>query len=253
MPRRKVKNSKPKTEPQPQICHSVGGLDAETVLRAYYHTIFALIRGGPQRPHLPLELVIYICRLACFSHLNPSKVFSAQRVDLRTLARPPCCRPRPGSKILLRTPPLATQNGERPSIARFEVVLKSLRGTEYRTQVHWAKFFIRASSPGQSEPTLDESNNSAWAFMQPNKLLQDIPRSTLAKKVPANRIRCAIINSDHDICRGIDAGDSLELGTRLFRPWASDDMCNIVIRVFEYWEPSSTMLRLVRASNSFRQ
>ncbi|KAF8601937.1 hypothetical protein BDV93DRAFT_558104 [Ceratobasidium sp. AG-I] len=253
MPRRKVRNSKPKTEPQPQICGSVSGLDAETVLRAYYHAIFALIRGSRQRPHLPLELVIYICQLACFSQPNPSKAFSAQCIDIRPLARPPCCGPFPGPKVLLRTPPLATQNGESLNIARFEIVVKILRGTEYRTQEHWARFFIRLSPPVQSELNINKWNDQVWAFMQPDKLLRQMSTSTPTEKVPRKRVRHAVIDPSHDLYQGIKAGESLELGTSHFRAWVAGDMCHAVIRVFEYWEPSSAMLRLARTSGPLRQ
>ncbi|KAF8596650.1 hypothetical protein BDV93DRAFT_548268 [Ceratobasidium sp. AG-I] len=253
MPRRKVKNSKPKAEPQPQICDSVSGLVAETVLRGYYHAVFALIRGSPQRPRLPVELVVYICQLACFSQPNPSKALSAQCIDHRTLARPPCCGPWPGPKVLLRTPPLATLNGESLGIARFEVVVKSLRGTEYRTHEHWARFFIRKSSAVQSELNINKWNDPVWAFIQPDKLLRQIPTSTPAEKVPRNRVRDAIIDSSHALCQSIQVGDSLELGTSHFRAWVAGDMCHVVIRVFEYWEPSSAMLRLARMSSPLRQ
>ena len=137
MPRRKAMNPKPKVEPQPQIHGSFSELDTVTMLQGYYSVVFALLRGSHERTRLPLELVVYICKLVCFSRPNPSKAFPVQRISPGLTSRP-CCGPFPGPKILLRTPPLAALNSGSPDIARFEVVVSSLRGKEYRVSTRMA-------------------------------------------------------------------------------------------------------------------
>lgn len=51
-------------------------LGAHIRLKSYYRIFFALIRCGPRRALLPLEVVIYIIRLAQFASPYPSKELS---------------------------------------------------------------------------------------------------------------------------------------------------------------------------------
>ncbi|KAF8596653.1 hypothetical protein BDV93DRAFT_514002 [Ceratobasidium sp. AG-I] len=187
-------------------------LDAETVLRANYLVVFALIRGSPRRPRLPLE-------------------FSAV------------------PKILLKTPPLATPGGGSLRVAHFQVLVKSVAGVDYLTDHYWPKFFIRIFPPVQSEVTFDDSSNLAWPFTQPGKLLRGTSRSGDAIRGPPSRVRRATIDGSHELWNTIKPRDSVELGMNPFRHRAYSDMCDVVIRVYEVWEPSSAMLGLVEANS----
>ncbi|KAF8601935.1 hypothetical protein BDV93DRAFT_584703 [Ceratobasidium sp. AG-I] len=219
-------------------------LDAETVLRANYHVVFALIRGGPQRPRLPLELVIQICSFGCFSQPNPSKAFSVQR-DAHSFSAPiGCIWPPPRPIVLLKTPPLATPDGGSLGVARFEILVNSVDGDDYRTKQYWTKFFIKTSLPTRYELVFDDPDNSGCKFMQPSKPLRGISRLSTTMAEPSSRVRHATIDSSHELWQKIEPGDSLELRMDPFRPWARDDMCDVVIRVYEVWEPSSAMLGL---------
>lgn len=108
-------------------------VDAGAMLRNYYQIVFSLIRGGPQQPRLPLELVLCICRFASFTSSNPCKELSAQLVA--TLIPPPyfcgtflMMAPPPKLETLLKTPPVASRSNGAPVIARFEIAARFLCG-----------------------------------------------------------------------------------------------------------------------------
>ncbi|KAF8601938.1 hypothetical protein BDV93DRAFT_558105 [Ceratobasidium sp. AG-I] len=227
-------------------------LDAETVLRANYHVVFALIRGGPQRPRLPLELVIQICSFGCFSQPNPSKAFSVQR-DAHSFSAPiGCIWPPPRPIVLLKTPPLATPDGGSLGVARFEILVNSVDGDDYRTKQYWTKFFVQSSLLVRYGLVFDDPDKWVWSCMQPRKLLRDASRSSTTTAEPTSRMRHVTIDSSHELWQRIEPGDSLELRMDPFRPWAPDDMCDVVIRVYEVWEPSSAMLRLAERNGPLK-
>ncbi|KAF8596652.1 hypothetical protein BDV93DRAFT_610789 [Ceratobasidium sp. AG-I] len=238
--------------PPLQVYDPDRSLDAEIVLRANYLVVFALIRGSPQRPRLPLELVIHICHFACLSPPNPSKTFSVQR-DAHSFSVPyGCIRPPPRPIVLLKTPPLATPDGGSLDVARFEILVNSVAGDDYRTKQHWSKFFIQTSPPMRHELIFDDPENSDWPSMQSSKSLQGASRSSTTTTEPSSRVRHATIDSSHELWQKIEPGDSLELRMDPFRPWARGDMCDVVIRVYEVWEPSSAMLRLAEMNSPLK-
>lgn len=108
------------------ISGPVSSLDAETVLRGYYHVVFALLRGSPQRPGLPLELVIYVCRLACFSQPNPSKESSAHRIIPGLDMPPKNYRRPPVPYTILQSGPLTKPHGGGSGIDRLEILVKRI-------------------------------------------------------------------------------------------------------------------------------
>ncbi|KAF8601936.1 hypothetical protein BDV93DRAFT_558103 [Ceratobasidium sp. AG-I] len=234
--------------PPLQIYDPARPLNPETVLRTNYQVVFALIRGGPQRPRLPLEVVVHICHLACLPQPNPSKKFSAQRAAHSFAVSYGCTPPRPSAKILLGTLPLATPNGGSLGIVRFEVVVQSVGDNEYRTEQYWTKLFLRISPLVPYEVIADDRNKLVWPFVQSEKLLPDTAGSSVTTEEPSSRVRYAIIDSSHELWRAIKPGDSLEIVMIPFRPWASIDMCDVVIRVYEVWEPSSVMLGLAETN-----
>ncbi|KAF8596651.1 hypothetical protein BDV93DRAFT_563126 [Ceratobasidium sp. AG-I] len=234
--------------PPLQIYDPDRSLDTETLLRTSYQVVFALIRGDPQRPRLPLELVVHICHLMCLTQPNPSKTFSAQRAAQSFAVSYGCTPPRPEAKILLKTPPLSTSGGGILGVARFEIVVKSVGDNEYRTEQYWTKFFLRISPLVPYEIIADDRSKLVWPFMQPDGPLPGTVRSSVTTKEPSSRVRHAIIDSSHELWQAIKPGDSLEIVMIPFRPWASIDMCDVVIRVYEAWEPSSVMLRLAETN-----
>lgn len=118
-------------KPSSQTSDSVRQFDTETVLRGYYLVVFGLLRGSAQRPRLPLELVIHICRLARFSQPNPSRDFSVHRV-IPGPSMPHYSGKKTNREILLKTPPLATHYGGSLGIDRLEVVVKGIRVRRHR-------------------------------------------------------------------------------------------------------------------------
>lgn len=77
-------------------------------------------------------------------------------------------------------------------------------------------------------------------------------RSALAN-APLDDVWHATIGFSHGICRVVKPGDSFELSAINCRPWDSDDICDVTISVYEFWEPSSVMLRLAGMSIRMRQ
>ena len=122
--------SRKRPQPAKSLFQTTGfvlSLDAETVLRGYYQAVFALSRGSSQRPPLPLELVLYICRLARFVQPSPSKDLSTRRI-IPGPSMPPVHDGRHTKReTLLKTPPLVRSNAGSLGVGRFEVVMKSVR------------------------------------------------------------------------------------------------------------------------------
>ncbi|KAF8601933.1 hypothetical protein BDV93DRAFT_524475, partial [Ceratobasidium sp. AG-I] len=215
-----------KPEPLLKTYSPVHSLGAEAVLRANYQAVFALIRGGPEQPRLPLELVLYICRLARFAKPNPNIDVSMNRV-IPGLSMPPR---HDGMnlkhEILLKTPPLIKPNGRSLDIDRFEVVVKSVRGPAYQNRKCYLVPCVRIFPPTQPEKVLASSRNRDWVRLLPNDLVESIPRSELAN-TPVDLIWHAAIDINHTHCRGIRSGDSFELAVINYRSWGPDDSCHV--------------------------
>ncbi|KAF8596656.1 hypothetical protein BDV93DRAFT_527943 [Ceratobasidium sp. AG-I] len=248
-PRRRAKDAGPPL----RIYDPAHSLDAEAVLRANYQAAFALLRGNPQRPRLPLELVVYICHLARLAEPHPSRRFSAQRVAPPRFVPYGCIRTSPKPEVLLRTPPLTTTNDVKPAIARIEAVVKSVDGDGYQSDKYWAKFFMRLSPLVTSKVLFDDPSELVWFFMQPDTLLRDRSKLKIVRKGPLSRVRHAVLDDSHGMWQIINTGDCIELGMDSFQDWVSSDMCDVIILVYEAWEPSLAMLRLANANNSVRQ
>lgn len=131
----KTPSPSPSPPPRPdelKVLDTAGRIDAYTILANYYRVVFALVRGDASRPRLPLELVIYIIRLAEFSLPHPSR-------DLSSLLKWKSCWPDGSSPEiefmsvrlvpLLKSAPLSQDDLQ--NISRVEIVMNFLQHTEH--------------------------------------------------------------------------------------------------------------------------
>ncbi|KAF8592868.1 hypothetical protein BDV93DRAFT_567254 [Ceratobasidium sp. AG-I] len=225
------------------IFDSTHQANAQAILESYYHTVFALIRGGARRSALPYELVLYIIQYAELDSPYPSKSLSdlLARSSLswkRTFFLGPSPRVR-----LLETPPLTTDDLR--DINRIEVALNFYRNVESKRANLWNRILIGISPKveifkGRGTSTLSKTVD--WPCFEP------VPSksSDLGRPVASFEPRRQnVIRYDHGIWKHTKQGDSIEvLMAGEPHRFPSGD-CEAVMRVFKKWEPSPDMLRLL--------
>lgn len=126
----------PPTDPF-ELFDSAHRLSSHATLKRYYRFVFALIRGGPRHPPLPLELVIYLVRLARFPSPYPSRRLSGLLSWRPSLYKPDynsgAIRPPMKLVPLLTTAPLTS--GVLETINKLEVIVNLLLYIYYYVSV----------------------------------------------------------------------------------------------------------------------
>ncbi|KAL5636415.1 hypothetical protein ACGC1H_000397 [Rhizoctonia solani] len=211
------------------------------VVRVYYMAVKALARGSSDRPGLPLELVIHICRLAGF--------------EVQQVSRPPkgikevrAWGPMISSRFWFQTEQFTKETLSRARSIQLVTMSHHQGPVDDRHAGSWSWFEIRVARPieqDQSQLTFEVKRRPDGAEVSQRSHSHPIDEETAEQQRDFAEHRGLVFGPGDRLWDEIEEGDVLQVVMKAqFSGWtnvASDG----ILKINTWWEPSSEMLELI--------